>query len=183
MDPVSAPRISLDCTVTAEEWFGAVDFVNRVNWLFETWDVERLLNAFTPDHVVRHIHGTINGREESIRFFKETYPYYIPGVSRHATNHIVDRSADGVVVRYQSLLVRHSKPEDALKVQDGTLADDDSGLPEIWYYANMADYLVRNENSWRIKERHILYSMANNRQSPKTQEAEYFRPFLPREVK
>ena len=42
----------------------AIDFVNRVNWLFDVWDVDALVDAFLPDSVTYHWHGTIRGRGE-----------------------------------------------------------------------------------------------------------------------
>ena len=76
-----------------------MDFVNRVNWLFETWDVDAMVEAFLPDGVAYHFHGVIRGQTEMRRFFDHDYPYLIPGVCRHATNHIVDADGDDVIVR------------------------------------------------------------------------------------
>lgn len=77
----------------------------------ETWDVDAMVDALLPDGVAYHFHGTIRGQSEMRHFFENDYPYLNPGVSRHATNPIVDRDEDGVVVRYHNLLVRYATPE------------------------------------------------------------------------
>lgn len=53
------------------------------------------------------------------QFFANDYPYLIPGVSRNATNHILDQDEDGVVVRYQNLLVRYAAPQSAAALGAG----------------------------------------------------------------
>jgi hypothetical protein len=27
----------------------AIDFINRVNWLFDAWDIDAMVEAFLPD--------------------------------------------------------------------------------------------------------------------------------------
>jgi hypothetical protein len=107
------PHVHRYSAVTPEDRASAIEFVNRVNWLFEVWDVDAMVDAFLPDSVTYHFHGTSRGQDEATRFFDDLYPYIIPGVSRHATNHIVDLDEDGVVVRYHNLLIRHAPPEAA----------------------------------------------------------------------
>lgn len=131
------PPVPHTSAVSADDRASAVDFVNRVNWFFETWDVEAMIDAFLPDAVAYHFHGTICGHAEIRRFFEHDYPYLIPGVGRHATNHIVDKDEDGVVVRYQNLLIRHASPEDAQKLGAGQVMHSDTGLPAIWLYSPM----------------------------------------------
>jgi hypothetical protein len=138
------PPITLDSDVDPSDRISAIDFVNRVNWLFEIWDVDTMVEAFLPDSVTYHFHGINRGKVETRRFFDEIYPYLIPGVSRHATNHIVDRDDDGVIVRYQNLLVRCT------------------------------------DKGWRILERHVGTSTANDRLRTTTTEPAYFAPYLPR---
>src|SRR4030095_2550119 len=58
----------------------AVDCVNRVNWLFETWDLEGTIAAFAPDASVYHFHGELHGEADIRRFLIAVYPYLIPGV-------------------------------------------------------------------------------------------------------
>jgi hypothetical protein len=99
------PSRSTSNEVTAEERITAVDFVNRVNYIFEEFNHDKILDCFLYDCSVYHFHGTIKGREENRKFMEDTYGYLIPGVTRHATNHIVDRdSDDGVMVRYHEHL-------------------------------------------------------------------------------
>jgi hypothetical protein len=85
------------------------------------------------------IHGTIRGRQEMRRFFEDDYAYLIPGVCRHATNHIVDQDGDGVAVRYQNLLVRYAPVNVAPELAAGKILESDDGLPSIWIYSIMLD--------------------------------------------
>jgi len=158
---VAFPSVARTSDVDHADRSSAIDFVNRVNWFFETWDVEGMVDAFLPDGVAYHFHGTIRGREEMRRFFEQDYPYLIPGVSRNATNHIVDVDEDGVVVRYQNLLVRHAKPEDAQALGAGQVMHSNDGLPAIWLYSPMRDRLRRTESGWKIYERYIGGSTTN----------------------
>lgn len=158
----------------------AIDFVNRVNWLFDTWDVDALVDAFLPESVTYHWHGTNHGQVETRRFFDETYPYIIPGVSRHATNHIVDPDGDGVVVRYHNLLTRYAPPEAAPELAKGMAMNSSDDLPGIWMYSAMIDRLRRSGTGWKIFERHVGATMVNDRLTPPRTDAAYFSPFLPK---
>lgn len=175
------PPIAPQGPVTADDRASAIDFVNRVNWFFETWDVESMIQSFQPDGVAFHFHGTIRGEKEIRHFFEHDYPYLIPGVSRNATNHIVDQDGDGVVVRYQNLLIRHAQPEDALKVGAGEVMESQDDLPAIWLYSPMIDRLRRTPSGeWKIFERYIGGSTTNSRLTPKHTDAAYFAPFMPK---
>ncbi len=57
----------------------AVDYVNRVNWLFETWDLEAMVDALPTDARVFHFHGSLDGEKQIRTFLTETYPYLVPG--------------------------------------------------------------------------------------------------------
>jgi hypothetical protein len=160
------PAVSSGSSVNAADWTSAVDFVNRLNWLFETWDVNAMVDAFLPDGVAYHFHGTIRGQQAMRHFFENDYPYLIPGVSRHATNHIVDADEDGVSVRYQNLLVRHAMPEQARELGAGKRMESDSGLPSLWIYSPMRDRLRRTATGWKIYERYIGGSTTNRAWTP-----------------
>ncbi|TDK39227.1 nuclear transport factor 2 family protein [Rhizobium deserti] len=157
----------------------AIDFVNRVNWLFETWDVEKMIDAFVPEAVAYHFHGTIRGHDEIRHFFEVDYPYLIPGVGRHATNHIVDKDGDGVVVRYHNLLVRHANVEDSRLVGSGEMMESGDDLPGIWLYSPMRDRLRRTKTGWKIFERYIGGTTTNKRLSPATTAAGAFADYMP----
>jgi hypothetical protein len=145
------PPIKQNNSISTEDRASAIDFVNRVNWFFETWDVDAMVDAFLPDSVTYHVHGTIRGKVETRRFFNETYPYLIPGVSRHATNHIVDPDDDhGVIVRYHNLLVRYTRPEVALTQVAGQALESADDLPAIWIYSTIVDRLRRSDKKWKI---------------------------------
>jgi len=174
------PNISSSLNVSAEDRISAIDFVNRLNWWFETWDVDAMMDAFLPEAVAYHFHGTINGREEMRQFFDRDYPYLIPGVSRHGTNHIVDKDEDGVVVRYHNLLVRYASPETASALGDGQAVDSHEDLPAIWIYSPMMDRLRRTEDGWKIFERYIGGSAVNVRLNPSVTDAAQLAPMMPK---
>jgi hypothetical protein len=58
------PPITLDSDVDPSDRISAIDFVNRVNWLFEIWDVDTMVEAFLPDSVTYHFHGINRGKVE-----------------------------------------------------------------------------------------------------------------------
>ncbi|MFM9499710.1 nuclear transport factor 2 family protein [Streptomyces galilaeus] len=152
------PSVPRSGSVDANDWTSAVDYVNRVNWLFETYDLEGMIGSFLPDARVYHFHGSLNGEGDIRRFLTDDYPYLIPGVSRNATNHVVDRDEDGVAVRYQNVLIRHAWPQQAVGLQAGQVMESDD-LPAIWLYSPMLDRLRRTDDGWKIAERYIGGSM------------------------
>jgi len=161
------PPVSPQTPMLAEDVITAVDFVNRVNWLFEVWDVEAMVASFLPDSTTYHFEGTVCGHDALREFFKDDYPYLIPGVARHATNHIVDPDGpDGVVVRYQNLLVRYGSADGQPGVlPESGVARDEGGLPGIWIYSPMLDRLRRTPHGWRIFERYVGHSVIDERLS------------------
>jgi hypothetical protein len=153
--------------VTTDERATAIDFVNRVNYLFEEFNHEKMLDAFLPDSMLYHFHGVIKGRDGTRRFLEEQYGYLIPGVSRHATNHIVDRDGeDGVAVRYHQHLVRYAWPEDVEKVMGSDVTNSNDGLPGTWLFTPMMDRLKMTSEGWKIAERHLGPSVFNARFDP-----------------
>lgn len=174
------PRVALRSRVDPADQASAIDFVNRVNWLFETWDVDAMVEAFTPEGIAYHFHGTIRGQTEMRRFFDEDYPYLIPGVSRHATNHIVDADEDGVAVRYHNLLVRYAPVEIAPQLGAGEVLESDAELPGIWIYSPMLDRLRRVDGEWRIHERYVGGSMTNRRLAVGHLSSEAIAGFMPK---
>jgi hypothetical protein len=174
--PPIKPIGSVDPDVRAS----AIDYVNRVNWLFETWDLEGMIAAFLPDAKVIHFHGKMNGEADIRKFLTDTYPYLVPGVSRNASNHIVDLEDDGLVsVRYQNLLVRYAWPEDATKLDDGAVMESEQ-LPMIWLYSPMLDRLRTTNDGWKIAERYIGGSTTNRLLTPQDTSAATMAPYLPR---
>jgi hypothetical protein len=142
--------------VTIEERSSAIDFVNRHNLIFEEFDHETMINTFLPDAVVYHTHGTIRGHENMKDFFVNTYGAFILGVSRHATNHVVDRDADGgVIVRYQECLIRYGWQGDDLAAINGNDTVREDGLPAIWWIGRCIDRLRMTPDGWKIFERHL----------------------------
>ncbi len=177
---IQLPPVRPYSTVTTEDRASAIDFVNRVNWLFDVWDVDALVDAFLPDSVTYHWHGTNRGQDETRRFFNDIYPYIIPGVSRHATNHIVDSDEDGgVIVRYHNLLVRFAHPEAAPALAAGQAMESPDDLPAIWIYSTMVDRLRRSDRGWKIFERYVGSTTTNDRLTPSRTDPEYFTPYLP----
>lgn len=62
------PKVIAVGEIDAQMRASAVDYVNRVNWLFETWDLEGMIESFTPDAKIVHFHGTLSG-EDDVRHF------------------------------------------------------------------------------------------------------------------
>jgi hypothetical protein len=137
-----------------------------------------MVEAFLPDGVTYHTHGVNRGRAETRRFFQEMYPYIVPGVSRHATNPIVDRDDDGVIVRYHNLLVRYAAQASSPRIVGGQVVGSPTDLPAIWVYSAMTDRLRRTDSGWRILERHIGATSMNDRLSPTASGPAYMDPYL-----
>lgn len=177
----SLPPIALDSAVDPADRISAIDFINRLNWLFDAWDIDAMVEAFLPDGVTYHTGGVNRGWSETRRFFQQMYPYIVPGVSRIATNPIVDADGEGVVVRYHNLLVRYS-PEASPGVITGQVIGNPDDLPAIWVYSSMTDRLRRTEKGWRIFERHVGATSMNDRLRPIPSKPPYMDPYLSREV-
>jgi len=177
---IQLPPVRRYSAVPAEDRASAIDFVNRVNWFFEVWDVDAMVDAFLPESVTYHWHGTNRGQDETRRFFNDIYPYIIPGVSRHAANHIVDPDDDGgVIVRYQNLLVRYASPEAAPALAAGQAMESPDDLPAIWIYSTMIDRLRRSDTGWKIFERYVGATTTNDRLTPSRTDPAYFAPYMP----
>lgn len=162
----NVPSVVLDSPVDPADRMTAIDFINRVNWIFDSWDIDAMVEAFLPDSVTHHTHGVVRGRIETRRFFQEQYPYTVPGVSRHATNPIVDPDDDGVIVRYHNLLIRYSAEASSPRIVGGQVVASPSDMPTFWVYSAMADRLRRTDAGWRILERRVGPTSMNDRLTP-----------------
>ncbi|MGH3971067.1 MAG: nuclear transport factor 2 family protein, partial [Mycobacterium sp.] len=151
----SLPRISLDSSVDPTDGSTAIDFINRVNLLFDAGDIDAMVEAFLPDSTTFHTGGVTHGQTEMRRFFQQAQPYSGAGVSRIATNPIVDADDDGegVIVRYHNLIVRYST-EAPSSIVTGQVQETPEDLPAIWVYSAMTDRLRRHGRGWRIFERY-----------------------------
>jgi hypothetical protein len=173
------PPVVLDSAVDPADRVSAIDFINRVNWLFDAWDIDAMVEAFLPDSVTHHTHGITHGQAETRRFFQEQSPYVVPGVSRQALNPIVDPDDDdGVIVRYHNLLVRHAAQATSPRIVAGNVVAGPSDTPEIWVYSAMTDRLRRTEHGWRIFERHVGETSMNDRLTPGASHSGYMDPYL-----
>jgi hypothetical protein len=158
------PHFNAPNAVSGSDRADAIEFVNRVNWFFDIWDVEAIVEAFAPDVVTRHPRGAVNGRAELREFLKGYYPATVPGVSLEAVNHIVDADGEDVVVRYHSLLIRYATPADAESVHNATgVVINDDGLPAIYSWSPVMDRLRRTDEGWEIVERLVGGTVANGR--------------------
>lgn len=171
------PPITLDSTVDPTDRSTAIDFINRVNLLFDAYDIDAMVEAFTEDCTTFHSQGITHGQAEMRRFFQQAYPYSGPGVSRIATNVIVDADGDdGVILRYHNLLVRYSTQESPTVVR-AQVPQPPEDLPGIWVYSAMTDRLRRTERGWRIFERYIGATTMNDRLRPVASGAPYADPY------
>ncbi|TDK39215.1 hypothetical protein E2F50_03575 [Rhizobium deserti] len=133
----------------------AIDFVNRVNFLFDRWEPEALLDAFTDDVVVDHPLGRSVGREQLQRFLTDYEPI-TRGVRRHNCNHVVEALEDGdLQVTYYILLVRiaPSSAAEDLKNEPMTIMHYERDLPKLISYAMVTDTLARRPDG-RLGVRH-----------------------------
>ena len=153
--------------VSSEERSSAIDFVNRLNYIFEENDTARMTASFVPDAKVQHFLGTLSGHAEIKRFLETTYTYLLHGVSRHATNHIVDRDEETgcVRVRYHNTLTRFAWPDEAKKItgKAASVTESHDGLPCIWEWSPMIDRLVQTEDGWKVNKRWIGGSVINKK--------------------
>jgi SnoaL-like domain len=138
-----------------------------------------MVDAFLPDATVHHTHGEMRGEAQIRAFLTNGYPYLIPSVNRHATNHIVDPDEDGVMVRYQNLLIRHAWPEQSQHVRAGAVLDSGDGLPAIWTYSPVLDRLRRTDDGWKILERHLGGAVSNRALAVPTEQRADIARFLP----
>jgi hypothetical protein len=179
MSTPSLPSVVLNSPVDTADQVSAIDFINRVNWIFDAWDIDAMVEAFLPDSVTHHTHGTVRGRIETRRFFQEQYPYTVPGVSRHATNPIVDPDDDdGVIVRYHNLLVRYSTAASSPRIVGGQIVASPADVPALWVYSAMTDRLRRTEGGWRILERRVGPTSMNDRLTPGASQSGYMDPYM-----
>lgn len=160
------PAIALDSSVDVTDRSTAIDFINRVNLLYDAYDVDAMVEAFLPDSTVFHTQGIMHGHTDLRRFFQQASSYSGPGISRIATNPIVDADDDGVIVRYHNLIVRYSA-EASPSVVTAQVQQTPEDLPGIWVYSAMTDRLRRTERgSWRIFERYVGSTTMNDRLRP-----------------
>jgi SnoaL-like domain len=179
MSTPTLPSVVLDSPVDIADQVSAIDFINRVNWLFDAWDIDAMVEAFLPDSVTHHTHGTVRGRIETRRFFQEQFPYTVPGVSRHATSPIVDPDDDdGVIVRYHNLLVRYATQAASPRIVGGQVVSSPTDLPALWVYSAMTDRLRRTDHGWRIFERRVGETSMNDRLTPGASNSGYMDPYL-----
>ncbi|KAL4960343.1 uncharacterized protein BDV14DRAFT_204762 [Aspergillus stella-maris] len=143
--------------ITPTERSTAIDFVNRHNFIFAEFTHSKMLDTFLSDAVVYHSHGTIRGHAEMKKFFEEVYGFFIPGIVRSATNHVVDRDEEGgVIVRYLETLIRYGWEGDGKgDVVTGRDVVRHDGLPKIWWVGTMIDRLRITENGWKVYERYL----------------------------
>ncbi|KAL4758035.1 uncharacterized protein BDW70DRAFT_152867 [Aspergillus foveolatus] len=126
--------------ITSEERSTAIDFVNRRNPIFQESYYDKMTATFLPGAVVYHSHGTIRGHAEFKQFLENVYGFFIPGIGRSATNHVVDRDENGGVVVTCCCWARIVKAD---------------GLPAIWWFGQVVDRLSIIADGWRILERYL----------------------------
>jgi len=173
------PAVVLDSGVEPADRVSAIDFIHRVNWLFDAWDIDAMVAAFLPDSVTHHTHGTTRGQLETRRFFQAQSPYVMPGVSRQALGPIVDPDDDGgVIVRYHNLLVRHAAQSASSRIVAGQVVTDAGDKPVLWIYSAMTDRLRRTGRGWRIFERHVGPTSMNDQLSAGESDRGFMDPYI-----
>jgi hypothetical protein len=154
-NPAPAPsRRRIDADTRSE----AIDFVNRVNFLFDRWLPEELLAAFSDDVIVDHPLGRSAGKEELAAFLKAYEPITL-GVRRHNCNHVIDAGpGEDIIVTYYILLIRiaPSSQADKLKAAPMEIMKYDEHLPKLISYAMVTDRLTRTlAGDWRVRHKRV----------------------------
>ncbi|KAJ5224934.1 hypothetical protein N7468_006159 [Penicillium chermesinum] len=129
--------------VSIEERCTAIDFVNCHNFVFQEFNIDKMLDTFLEKALVYHSHGTVHGHAEMKPFLEDFSEFFIHGISRNASNHVVDRDGDGGVF---------GPSADAIAGHD-TIRHDT--LPEIWWVEFMIDRLRMTSNGWKVHERYL----------------------------
>jgi len=58
----------------------AIDFINRVNWLFDAWDIDAMVEAFLPDSVTHHTMASFAAGSRHGASSKSRFPTPCPGL-------------------------------------------------------------------------------------------------------
>ncbi|KAJ5764892.1 hypothetical protein N7520_004451 [Penicillium odoratum] len=159
-------KLSTSNDVSSDERITAIDFVNRHNYVFEEFNPDDMLSTFLPNGVVYHSHGTVRGHAEMREFLENHYAFFIHGISRSATNHVVDRDEEGVMVRYHECLIRYGWADDDAKILAGHDVIRNDGLPAIWWSGPMIDRLRMTDDGWKIFERYLGAPVRNGNLDP-----------------
>ncbi|WP_413711729.1 nuclear transport factor 2 family protein [Rhizobium sp. Rhizsp82] len=142
----------------AQTAFEAVNFVNRINFFFDRWEVEHLLASFTDDVIVDHPLGRSVGKPALSEFLK-AYEPITHGVRRHNANHVVDTVEGGDVrVTYYILLVRIAPSSEAqtLKEKPMSIMEYDEHFPKLISYAQVTDTLTRaGDGQWKVRHKRV----------------------------
>jgi hypothetical protein len=153
--PIPAPSIR---QIDADTRFEAIDFVNRVNFLFDRWQREELLAAFSDDVIVDHPLGRSAGKEELAAFLK-AYEPITHGVRRHNCNHVIDTGpGEDIIVTYYILLIRIAPSSEAgkLKAAPMEIMEYEEHLPKLISYAMVTDRLSKTESGgWRVRHKRV----------------------------
>lgn len=144
--------------IDADTRFEAIDFVNRVNFLFDRWQPEELLAAFSDDVIVDHPLGRSAGKEELAAFLK-AYEPITHGVRRHNCNHVIDPGpGEDIIVTYYILLIRIAPSSEAgkLKAAPMEIMEYEEDLPKLISYAMVTDRLGKtNSGEWRVRHKRV----------------------------
>ncbi|KAJ5201038.1 hypothetical protein N7449_005841 [Penicillium cf. viridicatum] len=118
--------------------------------------------TFLPNAIVYHSHDTITSHEERKEILENVYGFFIPGIPRSATNHVVDRDEDGdVIVRYQETLIRYGWSGDNTSMLKREDAVRENGLLAIWWIGTNIDRLRMTSDGWKIFERYLGTPLRN----------------------
>lgn len=148
--------------VTLEEWATAVAFVNRHNLVSEEFNHAKMIGTFLPGAVIYHPHGSVRGLLEMKAFLENAYGFFITGISRNVTNHIVDRDINGgLIVRYKETIIRYGWTGVDEAALDGVEVLRVDGLPVIWWTGTVIDRLRMTDDGWRVFERYVSKSLRN----------------------
>ena len=86
--PKKHSTFSANSNVSAQDRTEAIDFVNRLNFAFDHWNIAEMNEAFSENCIVEHPRGRVEGRA-AIAKFLDAYKPLTLGIRRVALNHTV----------------------------------------------------------------------------------------------
>jgi SnoaL-like domain len=126
--PKNHSTFSGNSNVSAQDRSEAIDFVNRLNFAFDHWNIAEMNDAFSKNCIVEHPQGRVEGRA-TIAKFLDAYKPLTVGIRCVPLNHIVDANEDGsLTVTYFNVFIRVTRAAETHLLKDQPMHDSNIGL-------------------------------------------------------
>ena len=79
--PKNHSTFSANSNVSAQDRTEAIDFVNRLNFAFDHWNIAEMNEAFSENCIVEHPRGRVEGRAAIAKFLDAYKPLTLAGKS------------------------------------------------------------------------------------------------------